>query len=114
MSEKTKEYSNGEVTIVWKPEKCIHSAKCVEGLGEVFRPKERPWINPEAASTEAIINQVKTCPSGALSFYMNADGAPKAEDSTSSSSTEVEFEKEWPTPISRKCKNQNSGWNYDH
>lgn len=41
---KTKEYSNGEVSIVWKPDACIHSAICVKGLGNVFKPKERPWI----------------------------------------------------------------------
>jgi uncharacterized Fe-S cluster protein YjdI len=33
--------------------------------------EERPWIKPEASSTERIIEQVKRCPSGALSFYIN-------------------------------------------
>lgn len=79
MSEKIKEYSNGEVTIVWKPAKCIHSANCVHGLGDVFQPKEKPWIKVDAASTDALINQVKECPSGALSFYMNEGGAAKTE-----------------------------------
>ncbi len=67
----TKEYSNGEVTIVWKPDLCIHSAKCVEGLPQVFNPKAKPWINAEAATTAQLANQVKKCPSGALSYYMN-------------------------------------------
>ncbi|MBR9845440.1 MAG: hypothetical protein GYB35_04655 [Algicola sp.] len=48
---KTKEYSNGDVTIVWKPEACIHSAICVKGLGEVLQPKEKPWIKNDATST---------------------------------------------------------------
>lgn len=68
---KTKEYSNGEVTIVWKPNACIHSAICVNGLGDVFKPNEKPWINVDAASTDALVNQIKQCPSGALSYYMN-------------------------------------------
>ncbi|MEZ4801966.1 MAG: (4Fe-4S)-binding protein [Gelidibacter sp.] len=68
---KTKEYSNGEVTVVWKPELCIHSGICVKGLGDVFKPKEKPWVKVKAASTDDIINQVKECPSGALSHYMN-------------------------------------------
>lgn len=75
---KTKEYSNGEVTIVWKPDTCIHSAICVKGLGEVFRPNEKPWIKIDAASTEALVNQVKACPSGALSYYMNDEGDKEA------------------------------------
>ena len=76
---KTKEYSNGDVTIVWKPEACIHSAICVKGLGEVFQPKEKPWIKINAASTEALVNQVKACPSGALSYYMNDESNREAE-----------------------------------
>ncbi|WP_338357262.1 (4Fe-4S)-binding protein [Yeosuana marina] len=70
---KTKEYSNGDVTVVWKPEACIHSAVCVKGLPDVFQPKDKPWIKIDKASTEALIQQVKQCPSGALSYYMNAE-----------------------------------------
>ncbi|MFH4964970.1 (4Fe-4S)-binding protein [Gaetbulibacter sp. M235] len=69
----TKNYTNGEVTIVWNAEKCIHSAICVKGLPNVFKPKEKPWIKIDNASTEALINQVKNCPSGALSYFINAD-----------------------------------------
>ena len=68
-----KEYSNGEVTIVWKNGLCIHSGNCVRGLREVFDVRANPWINANASTTEKIIEQVKKCPSGALSFYMNAD-----------------------------------------
>ena len=73
----TKKYSNGEVTIVWRPGECIHSTICFRGLGEVFDPRKRPWITPENASTEKIIEQVKKCPSGALSYYMNSDTEQK-------------------------------------
>ena len=74
MKDITKKYTNGEVTIVWKPNTCIHSAICFRGLGEVFDPRKRPWITPENSTTEKIIEQVKKCPSGALSFYMNQEG----------------------------------------
>ncbi|PKP18671.1 MAG: (4Fe-4S)-binding protein [Bacteroidetes bacterium HGW-Bacteroidetes-23] len=68
--EKEKEYSNDEVTIVWKAELCTHSANCVKGLPAVFQPKEKPWIKPNDATSEEIINQVNKCPSGALSYYL--------------------------------------------
>lgn len=64
-------YSNGEMTIVWKPGKCMHSGICVKTLPKVYRPKEKPWIKIKNASTEELISQVKKCPSGALSYYMN-------------------------------------------
>ena len=76
---KTKEYTNGEVTVVWEAEKCIHSAICVKGLPNVFNPNARPWIKIDAASTEDLVSQVKKCPSGALSFYMNNESDKTSE-----------------------------------
>lgn len=73
MKDITKKYTNGEVTIVWKPNECIHSAICFKGLGEVFDPQKRPWVTPEGSTTEKIIAQVKKCPSGALSYFLNRD-----------------------------------------
>ena len=32
MKDIVKRYTNGEVTVVWKPALCIHSALCVGGL----------------------------------------------------------------------------------
>lgn len=68
-----KEYSNGEITIVWRPDLCIHATNCWRGLPQVFRPKDKPWINVEEASSDIIIDQVSKCPSGALSFFRNSD-----------------------------------------
>ena len=79
MEKKPKEYTNGETTIVWKSEKCIHSAICVKGLPKVFQPIERPWIKIDNATTDALVNQVKQCPSGALSYYMNDEKDKTAE-----------------------------------
>lgn len=67
----TKTYTNGEITVVWKPSVCIHSTVCFKGLGDVFDPKARPWVNMEGAKTEHITAQIDKCPSGALSYYRN-------------------------------------------
>ena len=80
MKEVTKKYTNGEVTIVWKSALCIHSAICFKGLPEVFDPREHPWIRPEGSSSEKIIAQVKICPSGALSFFMNKEVGNKPDN----------------------------------
>ena len=66
-----KEYSNGEITILWKPKACIHAAECVKRLPNVYKPREKPWISIENASTEALKIQIQACPSGALSYRMN-------------------------------------------
>lgn len=66
-----KEYSNGEITIVWQSGKCIHAGICVRTLPNVYHPKESPWIQPEKATTDELIEQINICPSGALTFYLN-------------------------------------------
>ena len=67
--EKFKEYSNDEITVVWKPGLCIHSENCFKGLPTVFNPKSRPWISVNAEDSDTIIAQIEKCPSGALSYY---------------------------------------------
>jgi putative redox protein len=64
-------YANEEITVVWKPEFCQHSARCWTQLPEVFNPKIKKWIDPIGASSEKIIAQIKQCPSGALRFFYN-------------------------------------------
>jgi uncharacterized Fe-S cluster protein YjdI len=69
----TKKYSNEDITIVWKPKVCIHSAICFKGLPKAFNPKQKPWVTMENATTEEIISQIDKCPSGALSYYHNTN-----------------------------------------
>jgi uncharacterized Fe-S cluster protein YjdI len=71
MRDVKKEYTNGEVTIVWQNKLCQHSGNCVRGLPGVFNNRANPWINAAGATTEEIISQVKKCPSGALTYYRN-------------------------------------------
>jgi putative redox protein len=68
---KTIKYKNEEITVVWKPEFCQHSTRCWAQLPQVFKPKERKWIDPDGAPPERIKEQVARCPSGALLFMYN-------------------------------------------
>ena len=63
----TKRYSNGEVTVIWQPSRCVHSAICARGLPKVFDPGRRPWIVLDGFDSQTIVDQVERCPSGALS-----------------------------------------------
>lgn len=81
MSEKTKKYESDEITVVWDSSKCIHSEKCWRGLGRVFNPKARPWINVANAPDDKIKAQIDQCPSGALSYeYHNGQNDDVIED----------------------------------
>lgn len=102
MKEVVREYSNGEVTIVWKPALCIHSENCVKGLPQVFRPKEQPWIDAQAAPTEELVEQVRQCPSGALSYFFNAAG--KTEPQAAEEALECDVMSNGPLIVKGKVK----------
>ena len=61
----------------------------MNGLPSVFKPNEKPWIQPEGVSSEEIMTVVDRCPSGALSYYKNGD-APTNEEIKAVDETRVE------------------------
>lgn len=95
-------YTNGEVTIVWNPDRCIHSRKCWMGLAAVFQPGQRPWIKPDGASTEAIVAQVSQCPSGALTYRMNDEEAASPRAATAVMAS-VEVQPDGPLLVKDAC-----------
>jgi len=76
----TKQYTRGDITVIWKPQQCIHSKICWTELKQVFDPRKRPWVNMEGADEEHIAAQVARCPSGALSYIMNKREADEQQN----------------------------------
>ena len=60
----SEKYSNGEITVIWKPGLCQHSTHCWKGLINVFNPQKKPWININGDTSERIIEQVKNAQVG--------------------------------------------------
>lgn len=65
-----KQYTGPLVDVTDDRELCIHSAECVKGMPVVFDTSRRPWIDPTAADTPELADQLREvvgrCPSGAL------------------------------------------------
>jgi len=78
--EKKVKYTNDEITVVWKPELCKHSGRCVMQLPKVFNLKTKPWVTITGADSEAIKAQVEKCPTGALSWSNNDAQPPEEKD----------------------------------
>jgi len=73
MDSNDRKYTNGEITVYWKPSKCIHATTCFRELIEVFNPRKRPWVNMQGAPTNRIIEVVDKCPTMAIYWKYNKD-----------------------------------------
>ena len=63
-------YHGKKITIHDNRSLCAHAGYCTEGLPAVFRPSQDPFVDPDGASIEEIIDIVNRCPSGALSYSL--------------------------------------------
>ena len=61
-------YIGRNITIFDNRAICAHAGRCTDGLPTVWRMREEPWIDADGAEVNAIIETVKECPSGALSY----------------------------------------------
>ena len=63
------EYPGQEITVYFNRSICSGAGACVRGLPSVFRSGDSSnWIFPDEGAPEKIIERVKACPSGALSY----------------------------------------------
>ena len=72
------DYPGAGVTIHDDRTVCSHAGFCTGNLAAVFRIGQEPWIDATAADVDAIVAQVRQCPSGALS--VTVDGQPAEAD----------------------------------
>ncbi len=76
MKTKVLTYQGKEISVHYDVVRCIHAAECVHGLPQVFDPKRKPWVAPDAATPEEVLRVVSACPTGALRV---SDAAPAAD-----------------------------------
>jgi len=63
-------------TIEFNGQLCIHARRCVLSQPTVFKANvQGPWIDPDAASAEALMYVALNCPSGAIRVSRHDGGA---------------------------------------
>jgi CDGSH-type Zn-finger protein len=70
-ADKRESYRGDGITIHDNRSICAHAGHCTDGLGAVFRYQREPWIDPAGGAVEAIIETIRRCPSGALSYSVD-------------------------------------------
>ena len=79
-------YETPEITVTFDPNVCRHTGVCLRGLPLVFDVKRKHWIRPELASAEAVAEQVRRCPSGALRYQLKNAGPSESHSPSSGGS----------------------------
>lgn len=71
-ADRRESYVGAGITIHDNRSICAHAGRCTDGLDSVFKYKSEPWIDPAGGTIERIIETIRNCPSGALSYSLDA------------------------------------------
>ncbi|HEX9181164.1 MAG TPA: CDGSH iron-sulfur domain-containing protein [Burkholderiales bacterium] len=63
-------YAGRQITIHDNRAICAHAGYCTDRLKSVFRMNQEPWIDADGATTAEIVDTIRLCPSGALSYTL--------------------------------------------
>ena len=72
-SDQRRSYQAKGITIHDNRSICAHAGHCTDGLASVFKVKSEPWIDASGAAVEAIVETIRRCPSGALSYTLDGN-----------------------------------------
>ena len=61
-------YEGEGITVLDNRGTCCHYGNCTDHLPEVFHNKGEPFVTPDGAESDKIVDIVKQCPSGALGY----------------------------------------------
>jgi CDGSH-type Zn-finger protein/uncharacterized Fe-S cluster protein YjdI len=69
LTRRAKRYRGEKLTVSYDLTRCMHAAECVKsGLTTVFNRDNRPWVTPDGAQPDQVIDVIERCPSGALQY----------------------------------------------
>lgn len=75
-ADKRDSYAAKRITIHDNRAICSHAGYCTDNLKSVFKYGSEPWIDPAGGAVEAIIETIRRCPSGALSYTLDGVDGP--------------------------------------
>ena len=82
MSDNKARYTGDKINVEWDGQLCIHITECGKSNGDLFVDKRNPWCQPDLDAVDNVIDIVKRCPTGALTY--------SAQDSAVTETVETE------------------------
>jgi thiamine pyrophosphate-dependent acetolactate synthase large subunit-like protein/CDGSH-type Zn-finger protein len=98
-------YKGRKVTIHDNRGICSHAGYCTGGLPKVWKLGVEPWIEVKAGTAQDIINIVKKCPSGALSYSVE-----RKEHRDRESEPEIHLRKNGPYEVRGGVRLKDAEW----
>jgi CDGSH-type Zn-finger protein/ferredoxin len=82
-NDKLQDFEAPGITVHFNRSICSGAAECVHSLPAVFKSASEDWIHPAEASVAEVMETVRKCPSGALTFTVGGKTEVKQEGSVS-------------------------------
>ena len=67
-------YPGKAIEVTWDGRLCIHVGECGYSEGDLFIGGRDPWCKPDLVSTDDVVDVIKRCPTGALTFTRRDGG----------------------------------------
>ena len=93
-ADKLESYRAKGITIHDNRSLCAHAGRCTDGLPLVFKYRQEPWIDAAAGTMEEIIEVIRRCPSGALSYTLD-----EAEEAVPPGTPSITVSKDGPYEV---------------
>lgn len=98
-------YEGKDIDIHFNRSICSGAANCVRKFSNIYKSTSENWISPDKGTIEEVINSIKACPSGALSYELK-DESPKEEYKDE----EINIIKDGPILVKGDIENEISSW----
>src|SRR5204863_2621825 len=92
-------YIGQQVTVLDNRGICQHSGYCTDRLSTVFHSGTDPFVTPSGGRMDEIIRAVRDCPSGALSFAIDAHDERHQADWHATREPAIEISRDGPYRI---------------
>ncbi|MCC6948583.1 MAG: CDGSH iron-sulfur domain-containing protein [Bradyrhizobiaceae bacterium] len=99
------DYAGANIVVHFNKLQCSAAEECARALPEVFRHGEKPWIRPDRADSEKLVEVIRRCPSGALRYSYKGETGPAHNDPPS-----VRIRKNGPYEVRGSIPLRASSW----